>query len=54
MKKLPLNPLVDRALNKNPFEFATDSEDIKSYLNKLLIDKNLSLAFKLITPDQFH
>jgi len=48
MKKLPLNPLVDRALNKNPFEFATDSEDIKSYLNKLLIDKNLSLAFKLI------
>ena len=48
MKKLPLNPLVDKALNKNPFEFATDSEDIKSYLNKLLIDKNLSLAFKLI------
>ena len=48
MKKLPLNPLVDRALNKNPFEFATDSEDIKSYLNELLIDKNLSLAFKLI------
>ena len=48
MKKLPLNPLVDKALNKNPFEFATDSEDIKSYLNELLIDKNLSLAFKLI------
>ena len=48
MKELSLNPLVDKALNKNPFEFATDSEDIKSYLNELLIDKNLSLAFKLI------
>ena len=45
--KTDLNPLVDKALNKNPFNFA-DSEGIKSYLNELLIDKNLSLALKLI------
>ena len=43
-----LNPLVDIALNKNPFDFIADSEEIKSYLNELLIDKNFSLAFKLI------
>jgi cephalosporin hydroxylase len=43
-----LNPLVDIALNKNPFDFIADAEDIKSYLNDLLTDKNLSLAFKLI------
>ena len=43
-----LNPLVDKALNKNPFDFIDDAEGIKSYLNKLLIDKNLTLALKLI------
>ena len=45
---ISFNPLVDEALNKNPFNFIADSGDIKSYLNELLIDKNLSLAFKLI------
>lgn len=51
MKKSPLlslNPLVDKALKKNPFDFIDDAEDIKSYLNDLLIDKNLPLAFELI------
>jgi cephalosporin hydroxylase len=46
--KTYLNPLVDKALNKNPFDLIADAENIKSYLNELLIDKNLSLAFKLI------
>ena len=48
IKKLSLDPLVDKILKKNPFDFTTDGEDIKSYLNELLMDKNLSLAFKLI------
>jgi|TARA_B110000037_G_scaffold8912_1_gene9654 cephalosporin hydroxylase len=43
-----LNPLVDKALKKNPFDFTDDAEGIKSYLNELLLDKNLLLAFELI------
>jgi cephalosporin hydroxylase len=43
-----LNPLVEKALNKSPFDFFSDGENIKSYLNELLTDKNLLLAFKLI------
>jgi hypothetical protein len=31
-----LNPLVDKTLNKNPFDFIADAENIKSYLNELL------------------
>ena len=48
IKKISLNPIVDKALNKNPFDFIADAEDIRFYLNELLIDKNLSLAFNLI------
>jgi cephalosporin hydroxylase len=48
VKSKSLDPLVDRALNKTPFDFIADAENIKSYLNELLLERNLSLAFKLI------
>ena len=48
VKSTFLNPLVEKALNKSPFDFFSDGENIKSYLNELLTDKNLLLAFKFV------
>lgn len=42
------DPLVYKAINTNPFDFENDSIIIKSYLKKLLITKNFSLALRLI------
>ena len=42
------DPLVYKAINTNPFDFENDSIIVKSYLKKLLMTKNFSLALKLI------
>ena len=42
------DPLVYKAINTNPFDFENNSIIVKSYLKKLLITKNFSLALKLI------
>ena len=42
------DPLVYKAIKTNPFDFENDSIIVKSYLKKLLMTKNFSLALKLI------
>ena len=41
------DPLVYKAINTNPFDFENDSIIVKSYLKKLLMTKNFSLAFEI-------